>query len=74
MNIKQGGWGVEKQKPAVGAKGVQSCTGLQTKPSATAPCNVVNANLRNFGGIFRHGADVALKQGAHEHETKGMRS
>ena len=57
------GWGFEKQKPPVGAKGVQTCTCLQTKPSSTAPYNVVNANLRKFGSIFRHGADVALMQG-----------
>ena len=72
MNIKQRGWGVEKRKPAVGAKRTQTCTGQQTQPSTTAPYNVVNANFRNFGGIFRHGADVALMQGAHEHEAKVM--
>ena len=60
MNMKQRGWGVEKRKHAVGAKGDQTCTGLQTQPSPTAPYKVVNANLRKFGGVFRHGADVAL--------------
>ena len=74
MNIKQRGWGAEKRKPAVDAKGTQTCTGLQTQPSPTVPYNAVNANFRKFGVLFRHGADVALMQGAHEHEAKRMRS
>ena len=48
--------------------------GLQTKPSRTAPYSAINANLRKFSGIFRHGADVALMQGVLEHEAKGMGS
>ena len=65
MNMKQKGWRIEQKKThAVGAKGAQLCTGLQTQPSPNAPYNVVNGNLRNFGGIFRHGADTALYQGA----------
>ena len=31
-------------------------------------------NLRKFAGIFHRGADVALMQGAHEHEAKRMGS
>ena len=72
--MKPTGWGVEILKPAVGSKGAQTCTGLQTKPSPTAPYSVFNANLRKFAGILRNGADVALMQGAHQHETKGMES
>ena len=30
--------------------------------------------LRKFAGIFRHSANVALIQGAHEHEAKRLRS
>ena len=67
-------WVVEKWKPAVGAKGAQTCTGLQTKTSPTAPYCAVHANLRKFAGIFWNGADVALMQGAHEHEAKGVGS
>ena len=74
MNIKQRGWAVEKGKHAVGAKGAKTCTGLQSKPSRTAPYCAVNANLRKFAGIFRHGADVVLMQGAQEHEPKRMSS
>ena len=62
--------GIEKRKHAVGAKGVQTCTGLQTKRFHTAPSSVVNASVRKLAGIFRDGADVALMQGAHEHEAK----
>ena len=69
--MKLRGCGVEKQKLAVGAKCAQTCMGLQTKTSPTAPYSVVNANLRKFGGIFRHGADVALMQGVLEHKAKG---
>ena len=53
-------------------KRAQTCTGLQSKPSPTAPYSAVNANLQKFAGIFRHGADVALKQGVQEHEAKRM--
>ena len=74
MNVKQRGWEVEKGKPTVGGKRTQTCTGQQTQPSPNARYNVVNGNLRNFGGIFRHGADTALYQGAHEHEVKEMGS
>ena len=74
MNMKLRGWGVEKRKHTVGAKGAQTCTGLQTKPSPTAPYSVVNANLRKFAGIFRHSADVVLMQGVLQHEAKEMGS
>ena len=67
MNMKDEGWAVEKRKPVDGAKGSQTCTGQKTQPSPIAPYNVVNTNLRKFAGIFRHGADVPLMQGAHEH-------
>ena len=53
----------------MGAIGAQTCTGLETKPSPTAPYNAVNGNLRKFSGIFQHGAEVALMQGAHELEA-----
>ena len=65
--MKQRGWGVEKRKYAVGAKGTQTCTGLKTKPFRTALYSVGNANFLKFEGIFRDGADVALVHGAHEH-------
>ena len=74
MNMKQRGMGVEIWTPAVGANGAQTCTVLQTKPLCSTRYCAVNANLRKFGGIFRNGADVALMQGAHEHETKRMGS
>ena len=70
MNMKQRGWGVEIWKPAVGANGAQTCTGLQINPPCTTPYSAVNANLRKFRGIVRRGVHVALMQGAHEHETK----
>ena len=62
---------MKKRKQAVGTKGAQTCTYLQTHPYPTAAYNVLNANLRKFGGIFRHGAHVALLQDAYEHETRG---
>ena len=74
MNLKQRGWEVEIRKPAVGANGAQTCTGLQTNPPCTTPYSAVNANLCKFRGIFRRGDHVALMQGAHEHETKRMGS
>ena len=74
MNIKQKGWVVEKRNPAVGANGTQTITGQQTQPSPTAPYSAGNANLRKFAGIFRHGADVALTEGAHEYKGKRMGS
>ena len=55
-------------------KGAQTCTRLETKTAPTAPSSVVNANLHKFAGNFWHGADVALMQGAHELEAKGMGS
>ena len=67
MNMKQRGDGVEKKKNVDGANGAQTCTGQQTLPSPIAPYNVVNANFRKFGRIFRLGAHVALMEGAHEH-------
>ena len=70
--MKQRYWGVEKRKHTVGAKGAQTCTGLKSKTSPTAPYSAVKANLRKFAGIFQNGADVAQMQGAREHETKGM--
>ena len=70
MNMKERGWGVEIWRPAVGANGAKTCTGLQIKPVCSTPYSVVYANLRKFGGIFRYCADVALMQGSHEHETK----
>ena len=73
MNMKQRGGAVEKRKPAVGAKSAQTCTGQQTQPSPTAPYNVVKVNLRIFWCIFRHGADVALMQGALEYEKEAKR-
>ena len=48
VNIKQSGWGVEISKPAVGANGVQTYTGLQNKPPCNTPYSVVNANLRKW--------------------------
>ena len=72
MNMKQRGWEVEIRKAAVGANGAQTCTGLQTKILCTTPYSAVNVILRKFSGIFRHGADVVLMQGAHEHEAKRM--
>ena len=74
MNMKQSGWGVELWKSAVGAHGAQTCTVLETKPPCTTPYIDVNSNFRKSGGIFRHGADVALMQGAHQHEAKRMGS
>ena len=74
MNMKQSGWRVEIWKSAVGANGAQTCTVLETKPTCTTQYIAVNSNLRIFGGIFRHSADVALIQGAHEHEVKRMGS
>ena len=76
MNTKQRVWVFEKRKPAVGAKGFQTSTGQQTQPSPTAPApyNIVNANLRKFGGIFRYDADFAVMQCAHEHVTERMGS
>ena len=74
MNMKQRGWEVHKRKHAVGAKSAQTCTGLQIKRFRIAPYSVVNANFRKFEGIFRDGANVALMQGAHEHEAKRMGS
>ena len=56
------------------AKIALTCTGLRTKRFRTAPYSVVNANIRKFAVIFRDGADVALMQGAHEHEAKRMGS
>ena len=47
---------------------------MQTKRFRTATYSVVNANFRKFEGIFWVGADVALMQGAHEHEAKMMGS
>ena len=70
MNMKQKGWAVEKRNPVVGANATQKFTGQQTQPSPTAPYSAVNANLRKFAGIFRHGADVALMEGAHENKAK----
>ena len=72
MNMKSREWGVETSKSAVDSNGAQTCTGLQSKPSPTAPYSAVNANLQKFAGIFRHGADVALKQRVQEHEAKRM--
>ena len=74
MNMKQRGWRVEKRKHAVVAKGAQTCTGLQIKRFGTAPYSVVNAISRKFAGNFRHGADVALMQCAHEHKARRMGS
>ena len=74
MNMKQGGWGVEIWKSAVGSNGAQTCTGLQTKLLCSSPYSAVNANLCKFGGIFRLGADVALKEVAREHEGKRVGS
>ena len=74
MNINQKGSGVEIRRYAVGANAAQTCTGLQTKPVCSKLYNVVNANLLKFGGILRYGADVALMQGAHQHEAKRMGS
>ena len=74
MNMKLRGWGVEIRKPAVGLNCAQTCTGLQTKPSPTAPYSAGMKNLRKFAGNFHYGADVALMQCAHEHEVKGMGS
>ena len=74
MNMKLRGWGAEISKPTVGLNGAQTCTGLQTKPSTTAPYSAAMENLRIFADIFRHGADVALMQCAYEHEAKGMGS
>ena len=74
MNMKQRGWGVEIWKPAVGANGAQTCTGLQAKPRCYTLYSAVNANLRKVGSIIRHGADFVLMQGAHEHEAKRMGS
>ena len=74
MNMKLMGWGVEILEPAVCSNGVQTCTGLQTKPFPIAPYSDVMEDKRIFPSIFGHGADVALMQGAHEHEAKGMRS
>ena len=61
-------------KTAVGTNGAQTPMELQTKSFCTAPYIAVNANLRKFGGILRHGADVALTQGAHEYKAKRMGS
>ena len=74
MNMKKSGWGVEIWKSAVGANGAQTCTVMETKLTYTTPYIAVNSNFRKFGGIFRHGADVALMQGAHQHEAKRMES
>ena len=74
MNIKQKGSGVEIRRYAVGANAAQTCSGLQTKPVCSKPYSAVNANLLKFGGIFRYGAHVALVQGGHEHQEKGMGS
>ena len=74
MNMKQSGWGVELWKSAVGANGAQTCTVLETKLPCTTQYIAVNSNFRKFGGIFRHGADVALMQSAHQHEAKRMGS
>ena len=74
MNTKHRGWGVEICKPAVVANGVQTCTGLQIKPLCFTPYSAVSVNLRKMWGIFRHGADFALIQGAHEHEARRMGS
>ena len=70
--MKQEGRGLEKRKHVVGARSAQTCKGQQTQPSPNAPYNIVNGNLRNFEGIFRHGADVALILDADEHEAKRM--
>ena len=48
--------------------------GLQTLLFPTALYNAVNANLRKFAGTIRHRADIALMQGAHEHQAKRMES
>ena len=74
MNIKQKGWAVEKRNPAVGANGTQTITGQQTQLSPTAPYSAVNVNSQKFAGIFRHGTDVALMEGAHEYKAKRMGS
>ena len=74
MNIKQKGWAVEKRNPAVCANGTQTITDQQTQPSPTASYFAVNANSRQFAGIFRLGADVALMEGAHEYKAKRMGS
>ena len=74
MNMKQRRWGVEHGRHAVGAKAAQLCTGLQTNRFRIAPYSVINANFTKFASIFRDGADVALKQGTHEHEAKRMGS
>ena len=47
---------------------------MKTKRLRTAPYSVVNANFREFEGIFRDSADIALMQGAHGHEAKRMGS
>ena len=52
----------------------QTCTGLETKPSPTAPYSAGMENLRKFACNFHHGPDAALMQGAHENEVKGMGS
>ena len=73
MNMKQSGWGVEI-KSAVGANGAQTCMVLETKPPCTTPYIAVNSNLSKFRGIFQHGTDVVLMQGAHQHDGKRMGS
>ena len=74
MNIKQKGLGVEIGRYAVGANAAPTCTGLQTKPVCSKLYSAVNAILRKIVGIFPYGGDVALMQGAHEHEAMRMGS
>ena len=63
----------EHETKWMGSRNMKSCRPFKRCPNLYSPANqtishhainAVNANLRKFAGIFQHGADVALMQGA----------
>ena len=68
------GYSANKYYPWVGAKTVQTFTGLQITRIHISPYRAENANFRNFGASYCHGTVFARKQYLYQKEALGMQS
>ena len=71
---KLSGCRAHKYHSWVGARRVQTSTGLQIIRIHVSPYRANNANLGNFGASYRHGTMFAPKQSLYQKEALGVQS